>query len=335
MNVLFVGDPHVVPSEFKDCWRLIDLIERSIDDHGVDAVVLLGDLYHNHEVINAEVMLFWSQALDRLRTRAKVIVVKGNHDQPNSKVTRASSLLAHDGIDGTVMVMNHPYWMEGVGFIPYASTQEQFVAWANDPSVAKCHTLICHNTFRGATYENGTPAHDFYEQTLAPQKTIISGHIHTPMVLEGTPKVIYPGAPRWRTVSDANVDRNLLLVSFGDEGIEWSQSISTADHCSPYFHLVDDEGEPLEGLIPKAHARYVIDIKGSPAWIKTRTSKYLYARIRTFPTSKAITLKESDGLDVSLANWIDQYQPANQTPKAILQSRLNTVWPLNPTPTNN
>lgn len=331
MNVLFVGDPHVVPAEFKDCWRLIDLIMEVRKTQWVDYVCFLGDLYHNHEVVHAEVMLFWRQAFEQIDV--PMIVIKGNHDQPNSKVTQASSLLAHEGAVGVTIVHNEPYAIDWVGFIPYASTQEQFVAWANHPNVAKCHTLVCHNTFRGATYENGTPAHDFYEQTLAPQKTIISGHIHTPMTLEGSPKVIYPGAPRWRTVSDANVDRNLLLVSFEDK-IEWTKSIPTSEHCAPYFHLVDDETDPLEGLTPKTNARYVIDLKGSPAWIKARVALYPFARIRTFPTSKAISLKESDGLDVSLANWVDQYQPANQTPKAILQSRLNTIWPLNQMPTN-
>lgn len=335
MKVLFVGDPHVVASEFKDCWALIHMVGDLAKQCKPDYICLLGDLYHNHSVIDAEVMLFWDQALRYLTQYAKVICLKGNHDQPNNKVSAASSLLAHRGTEGVTIVDLDSWEVGNVAFCPYASSEGQLVGWSNQHPKAK--TLVCHNTFQGATYDNGTIAHDYYNQELVIQHTIISGHIHTPMVLNGSRKVIYPGAPRWRTVSDANVHRSVLLVAFNSDGTILAQnSYSTSEACSPYFHLIDDESEPLDlsQVVFLPNARYVVDLKGSEAWIKERKLLFPNARIRAFPTAKAITLRESDGIGTSLAKWSDQFKPPNNTPKAILQERLQKLWPMTPLSNN-
>ncbi len=325
MKVLFVGDPHVVTSEFKDCWGLIDGIETTAKKCRVDYICILGDLYHNHSIIDSEVMLFWDQALRRLRKYANLILIKGNHDQPNNKVSAASSLLAHSQLEGVVVAGSDSVEIEGVLFCPYSASETKLVEWSH---ASEAKTLVCHNTFHGATYENGTIAHDYYDQSKIKQETIISGHIHTPMVLRALGReVIYPGAPRWRTVSDANVDRSLMVVEFTDGVITDKSTYPTSAFCFPYIHLQDSEKSPLEPLTPSPNARYVIDLLGSETWIKDRKALYPFAKIRTFPTSKAINLKESDGLDVSMAKWMEQYVPVNKTPHKILQERLVALWP--------
>ena len=327
MKILFVGDPHVVSSEFKDCWALVNLIDKVANKSVPDHICILGDLYHNHSVIDAEVMLFWDQALNQLTKNFPVIVLKGNHDQPNNKVSSASSLIAHKGINRLTVVDHGPIEVNGVVFIPYASSQEQLVEWVTRHPKAK--SLICHNTFKGAVYDNGTIAHDYYDQSLVPQEFILSGHIHTPMELRVPKRIVYPGAPRWRTASDANTERSLMMVNFKDGSPEWTFTYSTAEDCSPIFHLVDDQDNPLweQDLKLRGNARYIIDIKGSESWIKERKAKYPFARIRSFPVTKAIDLKESDGIAESLAKWSDQFVPLNKTPKEVLQERLTRIWP--------
>lgn len=325
MRILFVGDPHVVASEFKDCWGLIDGVEATARKCKVDYICFLGDLYHNHSVIDSEVMLFWDQALRRLRRTSKLVLINGNHDQPNNKVSSASSLLAHSQLEGVIVVRNEGTEIDGVLFCPYSPLESRLVEWSN---ASKAKTLVCHNTFHGATYENGTVAHDYYDQSKLAQETIISGHIHTPMTLRALGReVIYPGAPRWRTVSDANINRSLMVVDFSDGVIVDKSTYPTSGFCFPYIHLQDNEKAPLPPLDPAPNTRYVIDLLGSETWIKDRKSLYPFAKIRTFPTSKAINLKESDGINVSMAKWIEQYTPVNKTPKKILQERLVALWP--------
>lgn len=322
MRVLFIGDPHAVANELDDCRRLIDLVYETCSSYSVDLIVFLGDLHHNHGLIDAEVQYFWIESFNRLNNlKVPIYIINGNHDSPNNKATKASALHAYS----VKTIINQPICFDDFLFCPYTSDESKLINWSNQ--YPKTPVLVCHQTFKGAVYENGVAALDHFDQNKLSQKLIISGHIHTPMEISGVNRVVYIGAPRWRSVKDANLDRFLRLITFKNGEISEDVKIRTSTHCTPIYALEDKESSPLD-LKPLNNAKYVIDIHGSESFVNSRRGLYPYARVRAYPTKKNIILKESEGLDKAMSKWINEFKPPNNTNKQELLDRLSKIWPL-------
>lgn len=314
-RILFVGDPHAVVEELEDCRQLAGLVWGQAKQHEA-TVLLAGDLYHHHSIIHAEVQLFWHDFLDDLQDDGvRAIILKGNHDGPTYK-TRATALLAHAH---QATVVTEPYEKDGILFCPYTTT-ENLIHWSEEHS--QCNTLICHTTFDGSVYENGFFASDGVDPSLIKQKQIISGHIHTPQEFG---KVWYPGAPRWRTLHDANIDRALWVLDFDNQGNLVSRTpIDTGKVCRRLFHMTDTPSTPIH-YTPVANAEYRVDIQGPQKWIDERKPVFeaLGARVRTIRTDARTEarVRESDGVSVAFGKWVDRFEPRYGTPRETLLRR--------------
>lgn len=319
-KLLLVGDYHAEPATLDDCQKLADLIVEVAIRHGA-TVLFTGDQYHTHAIIHAEVQRFWHDLYKRIARSESAhpasISLVGNHDRPGSAGSKATAMLAH--LDQTV-VISEPTEMDGVLFMPHFHDAESFVAAARKHSGA--HTLICHQTFYGARYENGALAEDGVNLNLIPQKTVISGHIHTPQLID---KVWYVGAPRWRTLSDANTNRAIWYVEIDDEGnITKRVPYDTGKVCRQIYALVDTEEDPVTCALDPQH-EWRIDVHGTLARIEERAAffKAQGAKVRTFKTELAAPkVRESEGIDVAFGNWVDNYRPQHGTDQAVLRKML-------------
>lgn len=314
---LFVGDPHAEPHDLKDAKQLAALIWGQAK--AFDAtVVIAGDLYHTHAIIHAEVQHFWWNFLEDLRgDNVRSILIKGNHDGPVDHTSPATALLTH--WDQAVVVRDEPFRQDGILFCPYTSG-EQLVKWAQEMG-PWTNTLVCHQTFDGSKYENGFFAGDGVDPSLIPQKQIISGHIHTPQEFG---KVWYPGAPRWRVLNDANVDRAIWVLGFENGNLVHRQPIDTGNVCRKIFHFVDTPASPVH-VTPNAKDEYRVDIVGPQAWIDERLPLFSgWAKVRATRTDGRVDVKvrESEGVGVALAKFAEAYQPRYGTPKDMLNMML-------------
>jgi DNA repair exonuclease SbcCD nuclease subunit len=97
-----------------------------------------------------------------------------------------------------------------MGFLPYYSNPEEFVDAANKLASYGIQTLFCHQTFQGSQFENGFYAPEGIDQNLVQVPYIVSGHIHKNQRLG---KVLYPGTPKWDTLSDANETKGIWVLS--------------------------------------------------------------------------------------------------------------------------
>lgn len=313
MKLLWVGDPHAEPNDLADCQKLVDYILWLGKDMGHDALVLAGDLYHTHAIIHAEVQYFWREAF-RAFTRAfpRVIVLKGNHDAPGSENSRATALVAHEG-GGAAIVAWEPEIFYNCLFVPYA-TAAQVAKWSEQFQAVAPDTIFCHQDFYGATYDNGTMAGDGMNPNLIKQKQIVSGHVHKPQEFG---KVWYPGAPRWRTLSDASSEsRALWTLGIEDGRIVSRDSHATGAVCRRIIHLVDTETTPLH-IKPNPAHEYRIDIHGSQAWIEKRRPEFEgWAIIRTVRTDPriAVRVKESEGLSTAFGKYAAVWKAPHGTP---------------------
>ncbi len=319
MRMLIVGDPHATAEELGDCTKLIDYVLKVNKENDVTSVLFLGDLYHTHAAINVEVLAFWRRSFERLaEVGLEVYVLLGNHDMPGNEASTSHALMAH--LDQAhVHVIDKPRVLNGVGFIPYQSSKEAFVAAAKGlrRDIHGVATIICHQTFDGSKYENGFFAKDGVDGNLIDVENIISGHIHTPQTFG---KVWYPGAPRWRTLSDANITRAIWLVGFKElEGTIISmKEFSTDEVCrriETYVLTPDSRIEEFLRYNEPGDNDIRIDLKGPQSWLDEMKSQFCGFKVRTFCTDAvAARVKESDGVDVAFKKWVDGYRAKRGTP---------------------
>ncbi len=317
MKLLLVGDPHATPDVLEEMDRLISYVIDVGNKEQVDYVVFLGDQTHTHSILNLNVMAIWQQAFKRIDHEGlHAVALVGNHDKGGTKNSTNNSMMF---FDEDVQVIDIPQTISGILFVPYQDTPEEFIeACKKSPT----KTVICHQSFDGSHYENGFLIEGAVDPLDVPQDHIISGHIHSP---QSNGKVTFPGAPRWRSVSDANTERNIVVMEFDGSGIPTARrDYPTAGVCRPIYLLEDTEATPA--LIPAGEASIVVDIHGLAEYVDRRKreleTNHPGIRIRTFPlTERVAKAKESDGIPKALTKFLGEYKAKNGTPPSEL-SRL-------------
>jgi hypothetical protein len=324
VRLLVVGDYHAEPSDLDDCRRLADFIVKIATENQA-VVLLMGDQYHTHAIIHAEVQLFWILFYQKLKdANIPSISLIGNHDRPGSAHSKATAMLAHQHHTRVVhqptgFLETHPLWM----FVPYMDDPEEFVKVCNKSPMV--HTVFCHQTFNGAAYDNGFYDKHGVDPNLIPQKQVISGHIHKPQEFS---KVWYVGAPRWRTLSDANTERAIWLIDFNPDGtIAKRTPFDTGTVCRKICTFDDCEtgGDLPPKYLDPAH-EWRVDIYGSAEWIDKRSALYraMGCKVRTFRTElQQPKVKESDGVVVAFQKWVEDYRPQHGTDKEDLKQILS------------
>jgi DNA repair exonuclease SbcCD nuclease subunit len=332
-RVLIVGDMHVVPEELEDCSKLASYIVRVADANDLHEIWFSGDQHHTHNVLRLEVLRWWKVVFKKLRAHGlNVVCLVGNHDQA-SPGSDLHAMMAYEDTPG-VLIVDKPTVRLGVLLLPYYHEQEKFLdAVKNATAMNMRHdgwvppTLFCHQTFDGSTYENGFLASDGFDPNLVTQELVISGHIHTGQEFG---KVWYVGAPRWRSLSDANVPRNLWLVEFKDGHFVQRIPFDTGDVCRQIRHLEDTPAKPVQLPLDERH-QWRIDVRGPVDWCQARKKELSAAgaRVRTFPdqVSTEGRVRESEGIDKAFHGFLGAYQAKFGTPRETLavmaKERLN------------
>ena len=329
MKTLFVGDVHATTSDLEDCVKLVDLIEETLRCNKVDYLVFLGDQTHNHAIVNINVLDFWKGALTRLRPLVlkETIVLVGNHDLPGN--TGDYSINSMSVFDGLARIVTDPQIIEGVLYLGYQYSNEEFVAICNEYS--HLDTVVCHATFQGAQYENGMYCSDGIEISVLPKnQTYISGHIHTPS--EFGP-VIYIGAPRWRSVSDAPVlERNLRLAETGN--VREYKNIPTSSHVKKVV-VLDVTPDNCQSFLINAEPAnkdvYHYNLIGPQMWIDEVMALFRQkGMVKTVSTdSRPVEVRESEGIDKALERFVDS--AVIKTPKETIKRMVEErIWKRGP-----
>jgi hypothetical protein len=335
MKSLYVGDPHVTATELEDARGLLAAIKACAAREQPENVVFLGDQYHNHSILHVEVVDFWIKGFRELSDLGyDIVALVGNHDLPGNGSLDKHAMQIHKDIVGNdayihVEVVDEPLDMGGILYLPYYASGEDFLAACRAHPQAK--TVVCHQGFTGATYDNGfkVKGTDFYTEggidpNLVPQEAIISGHIHAPQEFD---KVWYVGAPRWRTLSDANTDRHLWVVEHAQDGsILSKKSFSMEGYCRPIFAVVEtpetEQQDPKTFFAANDSADLRVDLRGPSAWVETRKIFWaeVGAKVRTFKTDTALVkVKESEGISTAFSGFFEKFQPRFGTSKDILR----------------
>lgn len=326
MGVLLVGDVHATPDELDDCENLLLLVERTAAERPTSHIVFMGDQYNTHDVVNTRCIEFWRRWFSRLQDGGyKVIALRGNHDQVNPTAPYPHSMLAHPEI----LVVDKPMELPimSCAAMPYYASNEEFVAEANALHKANPHlaTLFCHQTFQGASYENGFYAKDAIDLAEVTWPNLVSGHIHTPQKIG---KAIYVGAPRWRIRSDANIERWLTYAETTPTKLNFKHKTPTSSACRKIWVQIDKPDEPaVIGSYQQGKDKLYIDVYGpTDKYVRDRETelKSLFGAVtRGFPTrTKIDSVSEIEGVEVAFSKFAGRFQPPNGTSVSILNSML-------------
>jgi hypothetical protein len=335
MRELIVGDLHAVMDELDDVAALFEGIYDVVQHKSIDRVVFLGDMHHNFAITNVGVTGFYKDKLSGLQRllppredheKPNIIMLVGNHDMPGNGHQTPHALLSYvwDGwvIDGPTYVDD-----EKTLFLPYYASAEEFHKAVD--LFPDAEFIYCHQEFNGAKYDNGFFAPHGADASKMEVPTI-SGHIHTPQTLG---KVTYIGAPRWRTLSDANIDRHMWIL---DRSKPEKEMVDTSKWCRRIWSatLTEENSKFGLGLLRGDLCKdlYRIQIEGSAAFVKEHEAEIrkVYKRVRIsaiISTGKVAHVRESDGIDVAFKKFVGSFAgKKGTTPDKLITLALERVY---------
>lgn len=212
-KILRVGDMHVQVSNIAESKLIVQLVKHTAEANGVDAIEFLGDQFNNHSVVRLEVIDFWRWAAIFLSTlEVPIIFLKGNHDICGDR-EKEEQISANDIFIGMKNCYVVNTWMNygSIAYVGYTSDKAKFMEYAKKAFEDGCATtLVCHQTFNGAQYDNGFYAPEGLDPIVVPQPCVISGHIHC--FSDDTEYLTNVGWKKYAEIGD-----DLLLVSLNKE----------------------------------------------------------------------------------------------------------------------
>lgn len=317
IRLLLVGDPHITADELEDGQHLIDGVYDTAADEDVDAIVFMGDQFHNHSIVHVDVLAFWQRSLRRLAKEFPVCLLVGNHDMSSNASSNTTVMSVFEDMENVFLFRNGEQWggnRDAVTFINYCHSEEEFAR------ATKGSVVLCHQTFNGAQYDNGFYAKDGFDLKLVEGSQVFSGHIHTPQIIGN---VTYIGSPRWRTVSDAGVNKGIVVLDVENGVAKVHKVVPTDQWCRRIVQIVDKETAPSETTMNPAWS-YVVDIIGSKAFVQGRMARWAGARVRTFvqeEVQKQIQV-EPTTLAKAVSRFASTWSPPFGTSKDVLQDLI-------------
>lgn len=329
-KILLIGDPHGQPNNLKDLQSIFDLAEFIVGKEDVEYTALMGDLFHTHRIIHQEVVSFYKENLKRIKGKNQFnypIVLVGNHDMvgPTNDSLNAVSLTLEGYCSPVVKATN---LFDGVWGVPFIADKNKFVDVCN--TIPADAILLCHQTFDGSKYENGFYAPDGLDQHLIPQKTIISGHIHSAQTIEN---VTYIGTPRAVTAGEANQSKYIYVF---DTETKDFRKYCTDKFVKTYRTLEVNENTALhlEGLdFIKDDIR--IMVSGSQEFYNhfIEYHKELIGKVKLIPnikqvSGKKIDLEKSESIKDALQKYVFEVADINEELKEGVWKKLQEVIPV-------
>ena len=307
---LYLGDPHVLPSNLEESERLLYFVVQTADKHGVDEVVILGDLFHTFGVVRVEVINFWKTWLQNLSRKYKVVVLTGNHDYKNQSNDKdpESALDIFDLIKSPNLILVKNPTLDGpFAYLPYIHDNQTFIKCVNELAEQGAKVAIGHVEVDGAQFENGFYAPNGVNQNALEVDLLVSGHVHKRARFG---KTIYPGTARWLSKLDANNEKGLWLVDHNSENgsIVKEEFVDVSSVCTPIYKITVKEGE--EDPVVEKNSRTAIEFIGSSEWVSKQKAKFK-GRVSISSKITDVTHKTKRSAGKSIGHFLNSvYEPS-------------------------
>lgn len=329
-KVLLVGDPHVTHDDLQDCQALFDIIKEAVKKHQVTDVFFMGDMHHRHNSVRTEELSFVKQNLDDLADNYKTTVhlLLGNHDMPTSCQSEHNSIWPYKSKN--IRIYDNPTyitdisndWNTAIFAIPYCHTNEEWDNQINQIPHKKA-IVFAHQSFLGFTYENGYPIKDGL--TVPDHIQVYSGHIHSPQSINN---IFYTGAPRWKTLGDAEVKQRYLYIMENGQITNkiptYNQNQTSVRRIRREFYQYPDSPT----IETNQNEVLYLEITGPKEWLKGECQKWPKAKIttKTQVNINQIEVKASLGVPTVFQDFMQaQLQKPNYPSKDWVNQQLQVL----------
>ena len=312
-NDLIIGDMHAQVSNLGDTVRLLEFILQQAIDRSPKRVIFLGDMFHTHAVVRQEIIHIYRRYLQEIATVAQVWIISGNHDGISPSNAQINICEATFGELQNVKVVSSTAWDDDYVYVAFMHDNDKFVSVANGFANTQDKILLCHQTFDGACYENGTPIPHGVKGADLNYRAIISGHIHKAQTIG---KVTYVGTPRMVTRGEANDSKFIYHISDGKVHTFELAPICTDHLAKRYFSwkYTEDGGVVkvnVDALNAKIGDEIKVTVEGSEEFYEafTKENVNLVGRVRFVPNIKKklegrVSIEESGDIKQAMKKYV-------------------------------
>lgn len=233
MKILFIGDPHLRINRFNLGIELFRWIEDIISKEKPDIVVNLGDTFHDHAILRAELLEEFRNHVNNVAALAPYYYILGNHDQYKPKDAKYHALQNFKNINN-FHVIEETTEISGLTMVPYIADHSQF-------PLDTQKICIAHQTFIGADYGYMRESAGV-DAGKVKADIIISGHVHKKQEFG---KVVYPGIPYAQNANDVDQTKAILLFDTETYDKKWIYSPFPLWRSITYEVSQD---QPIDGL---------------------------------------------------------------------------------------
>ena len=313
LNILVIGDPHIMESSYKDIEELNDKIVKFIETTpNIDFVVILGDLLDKHERTTVYPHFQAVKFLKSIKKYLPTFLLIGNHDRPHNTdflsdihfftgLDECKNLYIIDKIkiynickiNGVLSIKDYET-CEGLPdtnkfvFGPYVSDGRLIEALNTKRNYIKNYeNIVCmflHQNISGvmingmiSTTGDQVPGHGF--------PLIISGHIHEHQYLPHK-KVVYVGSSRQIHKNEAP-DKTVSVFKFDLKDENYNFEELRIDLNLRKKVTITVEASRLSNLILPENASIYLLISGNSSEIKALKKNQTF---RTIEKDKSIRI---------------------------------------------
>jgi len=223
-TILTIGDPHFKVNNAIEMDRFVEkmltFLDETLKHETIHAIVLLGDILHDHEDIDLLALTRATKFIFELKKRTKVYLLIGNHDRRNNGIycTDEHPFLGLMETEG-VTVIHKPTidTISGLNFffIPYVEPGRFFEALETIPEWKLCRAGFAHQEFYGA--KMGHKRSEIGDKYDLEFPLVISGHIHDYDNLQEN--IVYVGTPIQHSFGDTD-DKTISIFMFTNDSID-------------------------------------------------------------------------------------------------------------------
>ena len=260
-DVILCGDFHMLLGRLEDARLALNRIYEEIKARKPRYAMFSGDQTHTFAVVRVEILSEWNRFIQMVNegTDTKLLFIVGNHDLAGAKGGAHSMEVFRNR---AIIVDNQesPIQLEpGVYCLPFIRSKEKFESIC--AGIPPQTTLICHNSFNGARFENGFYDPDGADPACVKHLSqVIPGHIHESQEIGN---IWFLGTPYQFGYDDAGKQKGIYYGFLSPKGFENQDLI---DLGLPEFHVIQAQTilELLERLpAPVAQDYYKFEAVGT------------------------------------------------------------------------
>jgi len=314
---IWFGDPHAKKSNLKETSRLVKWVDKVALDRKVP-IVLAGDQYNDFGIAKVEVVDFWVDAFNSMKS--EVFGIVGNHDANSEMSMNFMDIHAKQ-----ITVINSPLMVGNIGLIPFYRDNDVFIKAMDDMANSGCKWIMCHQEFNGCQYENGFYAPGGVDPAVIPEsiEMVIGGHIHAEQAFG---KVWYPGTARHLTKSDAGQQKGVWFVDL-EKNIK--ERIDTPVDVAEPFIVLDINPNSVVDFKNMKTGRTFINLTGPVDFIKSTLKKIPEGvKVRPLPDQEEPegAIKESDGIPKAFFDYSLEYANKNKLGNEEIKTILSKIY---------